>query len=337
LFLKKLEIHGFKSFADKTELLFEPGITAVVGPNGCGKTNVSDSIRWVLGEQSSKGMRAQDMTQVIFNGTDQRKPSAFSEVSLVLSNEDHTLPLDYNEIAITRRLFRSGESEYLINKVPSRLKDVREMFMGTGVGVSAYSVLAQGQMDAILNAKPTERRAIFEEAAGITKYKARKAEALRKLDSTEQNLVRVADIISELQRQISTLERQAKQAEKYRQFKETLNKLQIQIQIAKRTTLQVSLKDLHHSMHQVKERWNEAHASSHGLEAEDKRLRSKLAEAEEFLAAEREQAYKVDSEVEVAQGRVEGARQHRGMLSDRRQTNDREITEAEVKLEQLKA
>ncbi len=337
MFLKKLEIHGFKSFADKTELLFEPGITAVVGPNGCGKTNVSDSIRWVLGEQSSKGMRAQDMTQVIFNGTDQRKPSAFSEVSLVLSNEDHTLPLDYNEIAITRRLFRSGESEYLINKVPSRLKDVREMFMGTGVGVSAYSVLAQGQMDAILNAKPTERRAIFEEAAGITKYKARKAEALRKLDSTEQNLVRVADIISELQRQISTLERQAKQAEKYRQFKETLNKLQIQIQIAKRTTLQVSLKDLHHSMHQVKERWNEAHASSHGLEAEDKRLRSKLAEAEEFLAAEREQAYKVDSEVEVAQGRVEGARQHRGMLSDRRQTNDREITEAEVKLEQLKA
>jgi len=336
LFLKKLEIHGFKSFADKTELLFEPGITAVVGPNGCGKTNVSDSLRWVLGEQSTKGLRATAMTQVIFNGTDQRKPSAFSEVTLTMTNEDKSLPLDYNEIAITRRLFRSGESEYLINKTPARLKDVRELFMGTGVGVSAYSILAQGQMDAILNAKPTERRAIFEEAAGITKFKARKAEAMRKLEATEQNLVRVADIIAELERQIASLERQARQAERFRQFKETLNKLQIQLQLHKRVSLQESLKALHHGMHEVKARWDGSHGAAHQLEQEEKRLRARLAEMEESLSHEREKAYKVDSEVEVAQGRVEGARQHKGILSERRTTNEREIAEAEAKLEQLR-
>lgn len=337
MFLKKLEIHGFKSFADKTELLFEPGITAVVGPNGCGKTNVSDSLRWVLGEQSTKGLRATDMTQVIFNGTDQRKPSAFAEVTLIMTNEDHSLPLDYNEIAITRRLFRSGESEYLINKAPARLKDVRELFMGTGVGVSAYSILAQGQMDAILNAKPTERRAIFEEAAGITKYKARKAEAMRKLDSTEQNLVRVADIIAELERQIASLERQARQAERFRNFKETLSKLQIQLQLHKRLSLQESMKALHHGMHEVKGRWDEVHGAASTLEHEEKRLRSTLAEMEDALSREREQAYKVDSEVEVAQGRVEGARQHKGILSERRVANEREIVESESKLEQLQA
>lgn len=336
MFLKKLEIHGFKSFADKTELLFEPGITAVVGPNGCGKTNVSDSLRWVLGEQSTKGLRATDMTQVIFNGTDQRKPSAFAEVTLTLSNEDHSLPLDYNEIAITRRLFRSGESEYLINKVPARLKDVRELFMGTGVGVSAYSILAQGQMDAILNAKPTERRVIFEEAAGITKFKARKAEAMRKLEATEQNLVRVADIIAELERQIASLERQARQAERFRQFKETLNKLQIQLQLHKRVALQESLGALHQGMQEVKTRWDEVHGAAHTLENEEKRLRARLAEMEDALSKEREKAYKVDSEVEVAQGRVEGARQHKGLLSERRAANEREIAEADQKLEQLK-
>jgi chromosome segregation protein len=243
---------------------------------------------------------------VIFNGTDQRKPSAFSEVTLTMTNEIRP-PLDYNEIAITRRLFRSGESEYLINKTPARLKDVRELFMGTGVGVSAYSILAQGQMDAILNAKPTERRAIFEEAAGITKFKARKAEAMRKLEATEQNLVRVADIIAELERQIASLERQARQAERFRQFKETLNKLQIQLQLHKRVSLQESLKALHHGMHEVKARWDGSHGAAHQLEQEEKRLRARLAEMEESLSHEREKAYKVDSEVEVAQGRLRRA------------------------------
>lgn len=161
MYLKKLEIHGFKSFADKTELFFEEGITAVVGPNGCGKTNVSDSIRWVMGEQSAKGLRASEMTDVIFNGTDSRKPAAMAEVILTLSNEDKSLPLDFSEIAIARRVYRSGESEYLINKTIARLKDVRELFMGTGLGVGAYSTMEQGKMDQIVTSKPADRRAIL--------------------------------------------------------------------------------------------------------------------------------------------------------------------------------
>lgn len=336
MFLKKLEIHGFKSFADKTELHFEPGITAVVGPNGCGKTNVSDSVRWVMGEQSAKGLRASEMTDVIFNGTDVRKPAGMCEVTLTLSNEDKTIPLEFNEIAVTRRVYRSGESEYLINKAPARLKDVKELFMGTGLGISAYSIMAQGQMDQIVTAKPVERRSIFEEAAGITKYKARKVEALRKLDATEQNLVRISDIIAEIKRQISTLERQAKQAEKYREYKEVLGKLQIQIHLAKSVKLKTELKDVHHRMNQVRERMDSARSETHRLEQDEKNQRAQLTEIEQELARVREQAYKVGSEVEVTQGRMDGARRHRNMLEDQKKRNEQQVAEALSRIEQLK-
>ena len=336
MFLKKLELHGFKSFADKTDLLFEPGVTAVVGPNGCGKTNVADSIRWVLGEQSAKGLRASEMTDVIFNGTDTRKPAGMSEVTLTLSNEDKTIPLEYNEIAITRRVYRSGEGEYLINKAPARLKDVKELFMGTGLGISAYSVMAQGQMDQIIMSKPTERRTIFEEAAGITKYKARKAEALRKLDATEQNLVRISDIIAEIKRQISTLERQAKQAEKYREYREKLGKLQVMVHLDKSAKLKGKLKDLHHKMEQVREKLGSAQTETHQLEQEEKKQRDQLNEIEQELSGVREQAYKVGSEVEVTQGRVEGAKKHRGLLADQKQRNEQQAVEALGRIEQLK-
>ncbi|HUO57342.1 MAG TPA: chromosome segregation protein SMC [bacterium] len=336
MYLKKLEIHGFKSFADKTELLFEPGITAVVGPNGCGKTNVADSVRWVMGEQSAKGLRASEMTDVIFNGTDSRKPSSMAEVTLTLSNEDKALALEFSEVSITRRVYRSGESEYLINKSLARLKDVRELFMGTGLGISAYSVMAQGQMDQIVTSKPVERRAIFEEAAGITKYKARKVEALRKLDATEQNLVRISDIIAEIKRQISTLERQAKQAEKYRQHKEELAKLQVLIHLDKFEKLKDKLKDLHHKMHQVKTRLEEAHDGTRKLEQDEKNHRDQLAEIEEELAAVREQAYKAGSEVEITQGRMEGTKRHKGMLADQKRRNEQQVIESLGRIEQLK-
>ncbi len=336
MFLKKLEIHGFKSFADKTELFFEPGITAVVGPNGCGKTNVADSVRWVMGEQSAKGLRASEMTDVIFNGTDSRKPSAMSEVTLTLSNEDKTIPLEFNEISITRRVYRSGESEYLINKTIARLKDVRELFMGTGLGISAYSVMAQGQMDQIVTSKPVERRAIFEEAAGITRYKARKVEALRKLEATEQNLVRISDIVAEIKRQISSLERQAKQAEKYRQFKEELGKLQIQIHLDKAVKLKNKLKELHHKMHQVKERLDSAQGDTHKVEQEEKNQRTQLTAIEEELAEVREQAYKVSSEVEITQGRMEGTKRHKTMLVDQKQRNEQQVAEGLSRIEHLK-
>ncbi len=336
MFLKKLEVHGFKSFSDKTELLFEPGITAIVGPNGCGKTNVADGIRWVMGEQSAKGLRAAEMTDVIFNGTESRKPSGMCDVTLVLSNEDKTLPLEFNEVSITRRVYRSGESEYLINQVPARLKDVKELFMGTGLGISAYSVMAQGQMEQIVTSKPIERRALFEEAAGITKFKSRKVEALRKLEATEQNLVRIADITAELKRQIHSLERQAKQAEKYRQFKEKLGILQVQIHLDKSVKLRAKSESLHQKMREVQERLDSAHANASQLEQEEKQFRVRLDEIEQELAKAREEAYKVSSEVEVTQGRIEGTKRHKNMLTDLRQRNDQETAEAFGRSEQLK-
>ena len=218
MYLKSLELVGFKSFADKTKLTFEPGITAIVGPNGCGKSNISDSIRWVLGEQSAKAMRGLHMQDCIFNGTDDKKPLGMAEVSLNLSDCEAALGTAYHEVTVTRRIFRSGESEYLINHQPCRLKDIQRLFMDTGVGMNAYSVLEQGRIDQILSTHPEDRRAIFEEASGITKYKADKKEAIRKLETTEANLARLADVLQEVRRQINSLQRQASKAQRYQEI-----------------------------------------------------------------------------------------------------------------------
>src|SRR5512145_2724303 len=201
--IKRLEISGFKSFVDKVAFDFPEGVTAVVGPNGCGKSNVVDAIRWVMGEQSAKNLRGRAMEDVIFGGSESRKPLGMAEVSLIFSTQDGRVPakyLNYSEIQVTRRLYRDGESDYFLNKTPCRLMDITELFMDTGVGARAYSIIEQGKIGMILHSKPEERRFLIEEAAGVTKFKAKKQVALKKIETTRQNLVRLSDIIGELRR-----------------------------------------------------------------------------------------------------------------------------------------
>lgn len=227
MFLKSLEIRGFKSFADKTELRFNKGITAVVGPNGSGKSNVSDSVRWVLGEQSAKTLRGTKMEDIIFSGTDYRKPLGLAQVSLTLDNSSGELPIEYNDVKVTRRVFRSGDSEYLINNSPCRLKDITNLFMDTGIGKEGYSLIGQGKIDAILNGRPEDRRALLEEAAGIVKFKSRKIEAERKLENTNENLIRINDIIYTYEERIGPLEDEKLKAEKYLEYAKDLKEKEI--------------------------------------------------------------------------------------------------------------
>lgn len=227
--IKRLEIVGFKSFADKVTLEFPQRITGVVGPNGCGKSNIVDAIRWGMGEQSAKNLRGKHMEDIIFNGSQNRKPVGMAEVSLVFSTEDGQIPakyLNFSEIQVTRRLYRDGESDYFLNKTPCRLLDIAELFMDTGVGAKAYSIIEQGKIGTILHAKPEDRRFLIEEAAGVTKYKARKQVALRKIDHTRQNLIRLGDIIAEIRRQVNSLQRQAKKAERFRYFRDELKEIE---------------------------------------------------------------------------------------------------------------
>ncbi|MBR5473098.1 MAG: AAA family ATPase, partial [Clostridia bacterium] len=227
MLLSSIQIQGFKSFADKTVLKFGRGITAVVGPNGSGKSNISDAVRWVLGEQSTKSLRGQSMEDVIFGGTDTRRPHGFCEVTLNIDNADRTLNFDNDFVSITRRFYRSHESEYLINNVSVRLKDVHELFMDTGLGRDGYSMVGQGKIDNIIGTKSDERRDIFEEASGISKYRYRKTEAERKLTAAEDNLLRLKDILDELESRVGPLEEQSKKAEKFLSLAEDKKQLEI--------------------------------------------------------------------------------------------------------------
>lgn len=232
MYLSKLEALGFKSFCDKTNVVFQPGITAIVGPNGCGKSNIADAIQWALGEQSAKTLRGEKMEDVIFNGTDNRKSLGMAEVNIILTDVDGQLPAgfgEYKEIQITRRLYRSGESEYYINKMPCRLKDIRDLLIDSGIGAKAHTIIEQGRMDEILSSKPTDRRTIIEETAGIMKFKIRRNEAMNKLEATNQNLLRVNDIVNEIKRQINSLDRQAKKAEKYNKLKEEVKDIEFRL------------------------------------------------------------------------------------------------------------
>ncbi|NCA81796.1 MAG: chromosome segregation protein SMC [Opitutae bacterium] len=285
MYLKALEMVGFKSFAERTKLVFEPGMMAIVGPNGCGKSNVSDAIRWVLGEQSPKALRGGAMTDVIFNGTDHAKPLAMAEVSLTLTDCEAVLGTEYNEVTVTRRVFRSGEGQYFINKAPCRLKDIQRLFMDTGLGTNSYSVMEQGRIDQILSSRPDDRREVFEEASGISKYKADKKEALRKLEHTEANLLRLSDIIKEVKRQIISLQRQVGKAKRYKSLQDQLRASDVWLGKSRLAELDDSLAALEAELKTHAAREETLRAGVEASESSANELRQNMAEVEGRIAA----------------------------------------------------
>lgn len=310
MYLKSLTALGFKSFADKTTLNFMPGVSAIVGPNGCGKSNISDAIRWVLGEQSAKALRGGEMADVIFNGTDHRKALGMAEVSLTLGNvdEEHLkaagVEIAFNEVTVTRRVFRDGGSEYFINKTPCRLKDIQQLFMGTGMGRTSYSIMAQGNITQIISSKPDDRRMVFEEAAGITKYKAQKKEALRKLEHTEQNLLRVADLIREVKRQIGSLQRQAGKARRYKQLMLELQRLDTQWARHQFDVLKVEMAERQEFVEKL--RLENEICSESVLRGENElaQVREQLSELEQRIHQTQQRALELRAEIERNESRI---------------------------------
>ncbi|HME60136.1 MAG TPA: chromosome segregation protein SMC [Candidatus Binatia bacterium] len=292
--LKRLEMLGFKSFAQRTVVEMNPGITAVVGPNGCGKSNIVDALRWAMGEQSARHLRGHQMEDVVFNGSDSLPATGMAEVSIVFDNEDGRGPAEYNnfsEIMVTRRLFRSGESEYAINKINCRLKDVVELFLGTGVGSKAYSIVEQGKVDELVNSKPEDRRSLIEEAAGTSKYKSRKIVAEKKLERTQQNLLRLNDIVREIERQIRTMELQAKKAERYRALKLELKEKELSCAFLQRETFTREITRQENQLAGIESRLAGHLASMHGQEAENESVRLSLMEADRELGLQQEGVY----------------------------------------------
>jgi chromosome segregation protein len=306
--IKRLEINGFKSFAEKTVLDFQQDVTAVVGPNGCGKSNIVDAIRWCMGEQSAKNLRGKAMEDVIFVGSENCKPLGMAEVSLIFSTEDGRAPakyLDYAEIQLTRRLYRDGESDYLINKTPCRLLDITELFMDTGVGTRAYSIIEQGKIGQILHSRPEERRFLIEEAAGVTKYKSRKQLALKKIEGTRQNLVRLADVLGEIRRQLTALQRQARKAEKFREYRDELRTIELLFTareysetLNQRTVAEMELGLLNELIRKV-------FASSALGESQAEEARVALLETEKHLAIAQEEIFRIKSDFNTTENGLE--------------------------------
>lgn len=319
MFLKRIELAGFKSFADKTELEFVQGITAVVGPNGSGKSNISDAIRWVLGEQSAKSLRGGNMQDVIFSGSDARKAVNYGEVSLSLDNADYALSLDYSEVTVTRRIHRSGESEYFINRQACRLKDITELFMDTGIGKEAYSIIGQGRIEEILSTRSEDRRAIFEEASGIVKYKTRRKEAQKRLDETEQNLLRIHDLIVELEDQLDPLKEQSETAQKFKRLREELKHNEISMYVVQIDQLHRSWSEAGKQLGALKEQQLElsAQVSKHDARLEKERL--ELRQLEEELERLHQEQLRVSEEFDKTAGQGEVLQERRKNLQANRE------------------
>ncbi|MEY8391721.1 chromosome segregation protein SMC [Lachnospiraceae bacterium 45-W7] len=302
MYLKSIEVHGFKSFANKILFEFHNGITGIVGPNGSGKSNVADAVRWVLGEQRAKQLRGASMQDVIFSGTESRKPLSYAYVAITLDNSDHQLNVDYHEVTVARRVYRSGESEYLINGTACRLKDVNELFYDTGIGKEGYSIIGQGQIERILSGKPEERRELFDEAAGIVKYKRRKATAQKKLEDERQNLVRVNDILAELEKQVGPLERQAEKAKIYLKKREELKTYDVNMFLMDMERVQEQSQELEEKIRIVDHDLKESNSSYHSIKAEYEQMEQSMKEKEEELAAFREEM----GNTTVLKGKLEG-------------------------------
>ena len=302
MYLKSIEVHGFKSFANKIDFQFHTGITGIVGPNGSGKSNVADAVRWVLGEQRIKQLRGASMQDVIFSGTEMRKPLGYAYVAITLDNSDHQLAIDYDEVTVSRRLYRSGESEYMINGTICRLKDVNELFYDTGIGKEGYSIIGQGQIDKILSGKPEERRELFDEAAGIVKFKRRKYAAQKKLEDEQQNLVRVKDILSELEKQVGPLEKQSETAKIYLKKKEELKTLDVNMFLLENNRLREQLQGVEEKYNIASGDLEETNNRYEGIKEEYESIQNEIEQLDEKIEAARSNL----SDTGLMRGKLEG-------------------------------
>ncbi|MBQ8092482.1 MAG: chromosome segregation protein SMC, partial [Clostridia bacterium] len=330
--LKRLEIYGFKSFADRTIVEFDEGITGVVGPNGSGKSNLSDSVRWVLGEQSAKSLRGGKMEDVIFGGTDRRKKMGYCEVSLVFDNSDHTLQVDYTEVMITRRVYRSGEGEYYINKSACRLRDIVDLFRDTGIGRDGYSIIGQGRIDEILSQKSEDRRGIFEEAAGITKYRSRKEDSEKRLSNTQDNLTRVEDIIAELEKQLEPLAKASEIARRYLSLRDELRILDCSAFVVRTDRNEIRIEEAQKTLDLLKSQIEAQEKESNTLVSERETDSETAAKLEQAVTAAHGEVLELTREKEAREGelqvlRTELAQLEKDVLSD---TQERDIKEARL-------
>ncbi|MBO5335742.1 MAG: chromosome segregation protein SMC [Lachnospiraceae bacterium] len=336
MYLKSIEVHGFKSFANKIVFQFHNGITGIVGPNGSGKSNVADAVRWVLGEQRIKQLRGASMQDVIFSGTETRKPLSYAYVAITLDNSDHQLAIDYDEVTVARRIYRSGESEYLINGTVCRLKDVNELFYDTGIGKEGYSIIGQGQIDKILSGKPEERRELFDEAAGIVKFKRRKAAAQHKLENEKQNLVRVSDILSELEKQVGPLEKQSEVAKVYLKKKEELKKLDINVFLLENKRIREQLQNVEEKYHIASEDLQSTSAQYEGIKEEYESIQTQIESLDEAIEQARSNLTdtgllrgKLEGEINVLKEQINSANGSEIHLNNRRNTLETEIAAKE--------
>ena len=334
--LTKLELQGFKSFADKTEIIFLDGITTIVGPNGSGKSNISDAIRWVIGEQSAKNLRGSKMEDVIFAGTEARKKIGFAEVSMYLDNSDGSLPIDYNEVIVTRRVYRSGESNYLINGTECRLKDIQGLFMDTGLGKDGYSIISQGKVDEILSNKSEERRHIFEEAAGIVKYRTRKEEAQRKLENTQTTLTRVGDVIAEIENNIEPLQKRAETAKEYLRLRDELKLLDVKLFINAVDNNSSNIEQIDDMLNTLSQDIEKQEALSHDNEEKKAELKAKITELSAKIDELREKFFQVENEKEKLNSKISLLEANINASTVNSQRLEGEITEDNEKIRLLK-